>query len=72
MGGRLELSWQYGPAHRRETAEALARELGQELRALIEHCTSDDAGGRTASDFSFVDIDQETLELIEDQLLSGD
>jgi non-ribosomal peptide synthase protein (TIGR01720 family) len=72
LGGRLELSWQYGPAHLPASIEALGRELGDELRALIAHCTSDDAGGRTASDFSFVEIDQATLDLIEEQLLAED
>jgi non-ribosomal peptide synthase protein (TIGR01720 family) len=73
LGGRLELSWQYSAGvHRRETVERLAREYGVELRRLIAHCTSEDAGGRTPSDFPLVDIDQATLAFIEEQLLAGD
>ncbi|HEX8694771.1 MAG TPA: condensation domain-containing protein, partial [Longimicrobium sp.] len=71
LGGRLEVTWQYSAGvHRRETVEALARDYVAELRALIAHCTSEEAGGYTPSDFPLADIDQSTLALLEAQLLA--
>jgi non-ribosomal peptide synthase protein (TIGR01720 family) len=73
FGGRLELSWQYGSGTwHAATMQALADDYAGELRRIIAHCTSGEAGGRTASDFSFVEIDQATLDLLEGQLLLDD
>ncbi|HEX8694772.1 MAG TPA: amino acid adenylation domain-containing protein, partial [Longimicrobium sp.] len=63
MGGRLGLTWQYSAGvHRRETVEALAREYVAELRALIAHCTSEGAGGRTPSDFPLARATQDEVD----------
>jgi amino acid adenylation domain-containing protein/non-ribosomal peptide synthase protein (TIGR01720 family) len=61
--GRLTMKWTYSKnLHRRETVEALADSFLEELRALITHCQSPDAGGYTPSDFRDVDLSQEELE----------
>ncbi|HEX8694770.1 MAG TPA: non-ribosomal peptide synthase/polyketide synthase, partial [Longimicrobium sp.] len=65
LGGRLEVSWRYGEGvHRRETVEALAREYAAELRALVAHCTSDGAGGRTPSDFPLARLSQDEVDRV--------
>ena len=61
-GGRLQLRWVYSKnLHRRETIENLARGFLEELRLLISHCTSPDAGGYTPSDFVLAKLDQAKL-----------
>ncbi|MET0398428.1 MAG: non-ribosomal peptide synthase/polyketide synthase, partial [Longimicrobiaceae bacterium] len=66
---RLRVDWTYGEAtHRRETVEALAERHLAELRALVAHCGSAEAGGYTPSDFPLADLSQEEL----DRLLAGD
>ena len=57
------MRWMFsGNIHRRETVEALAREFVAELRGLIEHCLSAEAGGYTPSDFKRVDLSQDELD----------
>jgi amino acid adenylation domain-containing protein/non-ribosomal peptide synthase protein (TIGR01720 family) len=61
--GCLRVSWTYDPArHSSATAERLARSFLAELRALVEHCLSPEAGGATPSDFPLAQLDQEALD----------
>ena len=62
-GGRLQVSWSYSSQiHRQETIAALATAYVQSLRAIIEHCTSEEAGGYTPSDFPLAQLDKDKLE----------
>jgi non-ribosomal peptide synthase protein (TIGR01720 family) len=63
IGGRLELRFTYSRnLHRRETIEALALGFLAELRGLIAHCLSTEAGGYTPSDFPLAGLDQQKLD----------
>ncbi|HSO73898.1 MAG TPA: condensation domain-containing protein, partial [Blastocatellia bacterium] len=65
-GGQLQLTWSYSQAvHRRESIEELTELFLDELRALIEHCLSPEAGGHTPSDFPFARLTQSQLEHLE-------
>ncbi|WP_375497265.1 amino acid adenylation domain-containing protein [uncultured Nostoc sp.] len=51
--GNLEMSWFYSSQlHRQTTIEVLAQRFIEELRSLIAHCLSPNAGGFTPSDFA--------------------
>ena len=64
-GGQLHVTWTYGTrVHRRETVERLADGFLAELRALIDHCRSPEAGGFTPSDFALADLDQDGLDAL--------
>ncbi|HEX9426136.1 MAG TPA: condensation domain-containing protein, partial [Candidatus Polarisedimenticolia bacterium] len=68
-GDRLRLRFIYSEAcHHRATIERLADRYLAELRGLIAHCRSSEAGGSTPSDFPLADLDQREL----DRLLAGD
>jgi non-ribosomal peptide synthase protein (TIGR01720 family) len=68
-GGRLQVSWTYGDdVFRRETVEDLAARFLAELRGLIVHCLSPEAGGFSPSDFPLARFGQAQL----DRLLGGD
>ncbi|HEX7242511.1 MAG TPA: condensation domain-containing protein, partial [Longimicrobiaceae bacterium] len=68
--GRLRVDWTYSPElHREETVARLAERYLAELRALIDHCRSDDAGGATPSDFPMAEIDEDALAALEGFLL---
>ncbi len=61
--GTLMVRWSYSTnLHRRQTISALASGFLEELRSLIAHCQSPDAGGYTPSDFSDVELSQEEIE----------
>ena len=61
--GRLEVSWAYSEnIHARTTVERLARRFAEELRMLIAHCGSPDAGGFTPSDFAAAKLSQRDLD----------
>ncbi|MGB8510731.1 MAG: condensation domain-containing protein, partial [Pyrinomonadaceae bacterium] len=61
--GRLRMRWIFSEHyHRSETIEALAQEFVGELRRLIAHCQSADAGGYTPSDFTQVNLSQDELD----------
>jgi amino acid adenylation domain-containing protein/non-ribosomal peptide synthase protein (TIGR01720 family) len=63
LAGELQVSWVYSEQlHRRETIERVAADYLEALRALIEHCQSDEAGGFTPSDFPLVQLKQEELD----------
>jgi amino acid adenylation domain-containing protein/non-ribosomal peptide synthase protein (TIGR01720 family) len=62
-GGRLRLYWSYSRnLHAPATIEHLADEYVEELRALIAHCVSPEAGGFTPSDFPDADLTQQELD----------
>ncbi|HEX7242949.1 MAG TPA: amino acid adenylation domain-containing protein, partial [Longimicrobiaceae bacterium] len=62
-GGRLHVSLAFSEAvHRRPTAERLADAFLAELRALVEHCASPEAGGCTPGDFPLAGLDQAGLD----------
>ncbi|HEV2149997.1 MAG TPA: amino acid adenylation domain-containing protein [Longimicrobiaceae bacterium] len=67
--GVLRVRWTYGrDVHRPETVEALAARYLAELRALVAHCRSADAGGFTPSDFPLAQLDEATLAMLEADL----
>jgi amino acid adenylation domain-containing protein/non-ribosomal peptide synthase protein (TIGR01720 family) len=57
-GGRLRCAVTYSAnRHHRATVEALAQSLAEELRRLIRHCLSEEAGGFSAADFPLARLD---------------
>jgi non-ribosomal peptide synthase protein (TIGR01720 family) len=61
--GCLQLDWRFSETvHRYSTIERLAQHFLEELRSLIRHCISPNAGGYTPSDFPNADLDQEKLD----------
>jgi non-ribosomal peptide synthase protein (TIGR01720 family) len=52
--------------HRRETIEELAEGFIDELKSLIAHCQSPDAGAYTPSDFPQAKLDVDKLSSILD------
>ncbi|WP_432079888.1 condensation domain-containing protein, partial [Streptomyces sp. YPW6] len=67
--GLLSLDWTYSSnLHDRTTVEGLAEEFVLRLRALIEHCLTEEAGGLTPSDVPLAGLDQVAL----DRLVGGD
>ena len=59
----LRVNWVYSRrVHQRETIEGLAGGFLRNLKALITHCLSPEAGGVTASDFPGARLDQQALE----------
>ncbi|MBV9774988.1 MAG: amino acid adenylation domain-containing protein, partial [Gemmatimonadetes bacterium] len=64
-GGRLRMEWGYGAGvHARATVERLAERFLAELRGLIAHCTSPEAGGYTPSDFPLARLGQARLDTL--------
>ncbi|HEU0077897.1 MAG TPA: condensation domain-containing protein, partial [Longimicrobiaceae bacterium] len=64
-GGRLELALSYSAAvHGMETMQRLAGWYAEELRALLAHCTSAEAGGYTPSDFPLAGLSQAELDAL--------
>jgi amino acid adenylation domain-containing protein/non-ribosomal peptide synthase protein (TIGR01720 family) len=63
ISGRLELQWTYCPS---VTTDNRMRQLAEEflasLRAIVAHCQSPDAWGRTPADFPLARVDQATLD----------
>ena len=65
VGGRLQLEWSYSEnLNRRSTIERLAQNFIEELRAIISHCKSPEAGGFTPSDFKLTRLDQKKLDKV--------
>jgi len=61
-GGRLRVLWTYGHAvHTPANIERLVDLHLEELRAIIRHCESPEAGGFTPSDFPLARLDQAEL-----------
>ena len=60
--GRLQVFWTYSEnVHARETVENLAQGFIDELKSLITHCLSPNAGAYTPSDFPQAKLDIEKL-----------
>ncbi|MBD1806825.1 amino acid adenylation domain-containing protein [Microcoleus sp. FACHB-SPT15] len=63
VGGQLQLSCAYSEAvHRQSTIEALIQGFVAQMRSLIAHCQSPDAGGYTPSDFPLAKLTQQKLD----------
>jgi amino acid adenylation domain-containing protein/non-ribosomal peptide synthase protein (TIGR01720 family) len=63
--GRLQTFWLYSEnVHRRDTVEGVALRFVEELKALIAHCLSPEAGTYTPSDFPQANLDDEKLSRI--------
>ncbi|MGK3959181.1 non-ribosomal peptide synthase/polyketide synthase [Sorangium sp. So ce118] len=63
LGGRLHMAWTYSDErHRRATIEGVAQEFLRALRALVAHCRSSGAGGRTPADFPLARLTQATVD----------
>ncbi|MEU1038520.1 non-ribosomal peptide synthase/polyketide synthase [Streptomyces sp. NPDC005907] len=61
--GRLELGWTYPTAvYDETTVRRLAEEMCAALRAIVAHCASPDAGGRTPSDFPLAGLTRDQLD----------
>jgi amino acid adenylation domain-containing protein/non-ribosomal peptide synthase protein (TIGR01720 family) len=61
--GQLQLTWTYSHnIHYPDTIERLAAHFIQELRRLIAHCQSQEAGGYTPSDFPEAELSQTELD----------
>ncbi|HEV2734459.1 MAG TPA: amino acid adenylation domain-containing protein, partial [Longimicrobiaceae bacterium] len=68
QGGRLVLRMAYGAhRHREETVRRVLEDVAAGLRALLAHCTREDTGGYTPSDFPLAGLGQAEL----DELLGG-
>ncbi|MDZ7319878.1 MAG: amino acid adenylation domain-containing protein, partial [candidate division KSB1 bacterium] len=64
-GGKLQVEFKYSAnLHRRETIERFANHFLSELRAIIAHCKSPDAGGFTPSDFTLAKLNQKKLDKV--------
>jgi amino acid adenylation domain-containing protein/non-ribosomal peptide synthase protein (TIGR01720 family) len=64
-GGRLELTWSWDRSRFLDaTIERLAAGFLAELRGLIAHCCSPEAGGLTPSDFPLARLDERTLDAV--------
>jgi amino acid adenylation domain-containing protein/non-ribosomal peptide synthase protein (TIGR01720 family) len=63
--GELSLSINFSPRmYRDATVEQLRASFERELRALIAHCTSPEAGGVSPSDFPLAKLDQAQLDAL--------
>ncbi|KYG05998.1 hypothetical protein BE21_37345, partial [Sorangium cellulosum] len=64
-GGRLEVGWTYSEnLYRRPTIERLAERFLAALRALLSHCLSPEAGGRTPSDYPLARLSQAAVDAL--------
>ncbi len=62
-GGQLHVEWVYSrEQYDAATIERVAGDLLQQLRKLIAHCETADAGAATPSDFPLAQLDAEDLE----------
>ncbi len=63
--GQLTASWIYSAeVHEPSTMAQLSASFAAELRRLIAHCLSPEAGGPTPSDFPLARLDQTTLDAL--------
>ncbi|MEY9927497.1 amino acid adenylation domain-containing protein/non-ribosomal peptide synthase protein (TIGR01720 family) [Catenulispora sp. GP43] len=57
--GELEFTWYYSDqVHEAQTVQRVADAMTAALAAIVEHCASPEAGGRTPSDFPLARLDQ--------------
>jgi non-ribosomal peptide synthase protein (TIGR01720 family) len=67
--GALEMTWTYAsPVLADATVERLARRYTELLTILIDHCCSPGSGGYTPSDFPLAQLDQSTLDRIQQRV----
>ena len=67
--GQLTMNFSFSSRQfKEETVTQLAEIYAQELRALIAHCLSPQAGGYTASDFEEAQLDDDELDALLDEL----
>jgi amino acid adenylation domain-containing protein/non-ribosomal peptide synthase protein (TIGR01720 family) len=67
--GRLQMFWTFSESvHQRLTIENLALRFIEELKSLITHCLSPEAGAYTPSDFPQANLDAEKLTGILDKV----
>jgi amino acid adenylation domain-containing protein/non-ribosomal peptide synthase protein (TIGR01720 family) len=65
IGGQLHLTSIYSRnLYRRSTIVELTGNIAEELRSIITHCQSADAGGFTPSDFTLAGLDEQKLSRI--------
>ena len=65
LEGRLQVAWTYSDrTHRRETVARLADNYLTNLRWLIAHCCSDEAGGAAPEDFPLADLDHQGIDQV--------
>ena len=63
LDGKLQCIWEYSTnVHDETTIADLAESFMNDLRELITHCQSPDAGGYTPSDFPSMEFDQQELD----------
>jgi non-ribosomal peptide synthase protein (TIGR01720 family) len=66
---KLHVNWVFSP---RQLSPALVQSLADQflnhLKALIEHCLSDDAGSKTVSDFDLLDISDDQFDQLAQML----
>jgi amino acid adenylation domain-containing protein/non-ribosomal peptide synthase protein (TIGR01720 family) len=62
-GGQLRVGWTYSAdRHQKATIEQLGRRFREALTALIAHCRSPGAGGRTPADFPLAKLSQQAVD----------
>lgn len=67
--GCLQVDWVYSKnLYQHSTIEKLATQYMEQLKQLIEHCLSPNAGGYTPSDFPDVELDQSDLDALLSEL----
>lgn len=60
--GQLQMSWTFNEnQYHRMTIDYLSQYFIEELRSIIQHCTSGGAGGYTPSDFPLAKLNQQKL-----------
>lgn len=65
VGGQLHLTTIYSRnLYRRSTIEELTGNIAEELRSIITHCQSAEAGGFTPSDFTLAKLNEQELSRI--------
>jgi hypothetical protein len=65
VGGRLRVTWIFSNrAHRRATIVRQAEAFLAQVRVLLAHCASPEAGGPTPSDFAHVRLDARELDAL--------
>ncbi len=63
LGGKLQITWMFSrDMYKNETIQRVADDFIQQLRDIITHCQSPDAGGYTPSDFADVELKQDELD----------
>ncbi len=70
--GKLNMSFTFSrKVFREETVRPFVGFFKEELKALIAHCRSPEAGGFTASDFKLANLDNKKLDKVLSQLQKG-